>query len=233
MYLLLATLTRCCYCCCFSDGFAAVPAVCCCSGALASLPPAEAVHCVYTWEVRSGSGVLLLSPFDAPDGAPALHSAAAARLPAAPGGAREELEGALSWRGLKGQRRLQSRGLSEVYLLGVGAGEALIGLAVTCSRRGRVVASVTAPEVQPFSSDCLAGQLCRLVLPFNLFLLFRIRRLFLVHACNSLSDPFSPAYLGSSFSFRAIVVDSFLSVSHWLQRLVCLQLSMAAHRCHL
>lgn len=157
---------------------------------------------MYTWEVRSGSGVLLLSPFDVPDEAPALHSAAAARLPAAPGGAGEEHGGALSWRGLKGQRRLQSRGLSEVALLGVGAGEALIGLAVNCSRRGRVVASVTAPEVQPFpSADHLAGQLYRLVLPFILFLLFRIRGLFLACACSSSSDSFLPAYFGSWFSF--------------------------------
>ncbi|KAL8272888.1 hypothetical protein Esti_003197 [Eimeria stiedai] len=120
-------------------------------GAVGSLPPSNAVACVFDWEVRSGEGApraLLLSPLEIPLAEPPVHSTAAAMA-----GARtqDEEEGAGKlplWSPAdNGRRRLRSRGLAAVLLVGVEAGEARLSLSVSCFRHNKQIASVSAAEV--------------------------------------------------------------------------------------
>ncbi|KAL8429126.1 hypothetical protein Efla_003179 [Eimeria flavescens] len=118
-------------------------------GALGSLPPSDAVACVFDWEVRSSFGVpsaLLLSPMDVPLAEPAVQRAAAAAA-----ALQDEAEdGGRETRGSpaeQGRTRLRSRGLAGVLLVGVEAGETRLSLSVSCFRRNREVAVVTAAEV--------------------------------------------------------------------------------------
>ncbi|KAL8447478.1 hypothetical protein Emed_004361 [Eimeria media] len=131
-------------------------------GALGSLPPFDAVACVFDWEVRSGDGApraLLLSPLEVPLAEPPVHSAATAAVVAATPDEEETVGGLPLWSPANGgRRRLRSRGLAAVLLVGVEAGEARLSLTVSCFRHNKQVASVSAAEVSVRVLDSFARE---------------------------------------------------------------------------
>ena len=99
------------------------------------------MHCKFSWEVAR-PGALLLSPLDLPDDGAALSISTTAA-------GEGNFEGGVAWEGgfIRGRRRLQSRGLANVLLLGTEPGETLVSLTVSCYRRSRLVAALPVTEV--------------------------------------------------------------------------------------
>ncbi|KAL8431088.1 hypothetical protein ACSSS7_005493 [Eimeria intestinalis] len=133
---------------------------------MGSLPPSDAVACVFDWEVRSGEGTpraLLLSPLDVPLAEPPVRSAAAAAVGAASHDEEKGVGGPPVWSSANsGRRRLRSRGLAAVLLLGVEAGGARLSVSISCFRHNKQIASITTAEVSvrvldSFAHDALAS----------------------------------------------------------------------------